>query len=153
MGLRVVVLLLGEESCETELLMLFGHDFDQSHHLGLEKLVDESVEELGGTSDMLFVGVDEIGGSDVVIGFDCAFGFVSYKGDAGHGNILNFLHIIFGHPDFFSPQWIIRSNLFLIEYFSLSVHLLLYFLQGLVGGCFHFLGEGLLGFGVERVSG
>jgi hypothetical protein len=33
MGLGVVELLLGEESCESEFLVLFGHDFGDGDHV------------------------------------------------------------------------------------------------------------------------
>ena len=94
--LLVILLLLGEEGCESELLIVSGHQLDYCHQILACKLANEGVKELRTALDVLLIRVEEVARSKVEMGFNQLFGFEADQRHARWFYIFYFIHVLLG---------------------------------------------------------
>ncbi len=101
---------LGVESAEADLGGGAGDEADDGDFVFEEHLFDEGVGDLGGADDAVVVGVDEVGGADVVVGFDAGFGLEAHEFEGGVVEFLDFGDVIFFEDDFLVGKGVVHAR-------------------------------------------
>lgn len=117
----IILLLLRKKGCEWHFLVVSWDNLHDTDQVSLGEFVDKWITELGGACYVVFVWVQKVGGSQIMVWFNELFGLETDQCHTWCFNVFYLIHVLLWEFNFLASEWIISAYLCLKHRFSLTI--------------------------------